>query len=220
MRVVIAGEGRTVFFLARAFLAKGHSVSTVSRAREESVELARRLRVLPVHGDPSDPEVLEQAGTAEAAAVLAAGSRDSDNLVVCQLARGRFGVPRTLAVVNDPENEEVFRKLGVEAMSTSRTLVSLVEQRTELEEILNMFPAAGGRVILTELVLPPESPAAGRPLRSVALPEDSLVVTVIRGGEVAVARGGTVLRAGDRLLVASLPEHLGAAVRALTGERR
>ena len=217
MNILMVGGGKAVYFLCRTFLSKGYRVTIVNRDKEECTLLARRLKSTIVHGDGSDPEVLEDAGANTADALLAVTPNDQDNLVICQLADLRFGVPRTLALVNDPENEEVFRGLGIAAVSTTRIVTGLIEQRTGFDEIINLMPIDEGRVNLTEIILKENSPVIGRALREIELPDDSLVAYILRKGRPVVPRGPTVLQEQDRLIVISVPENYGRVLKVLTG---
>jgi len=219
MRVLIVGGGKSVYFLCRTFLAKGHQVTLVNRDQDECVRLARRLKVTVVRGDGSSPAILEDAGVHGADAVLAVTPNDQDNLAVCQLASIQYGVPRTVAMVNDPDNEDVFKQLGVTAFSTTRTIASMIEQRTALDEITNLIPVGEGKVNITEILLRPASPVVGRTLRDLSLPMDSLIAVVLRGGEAIVPRGDTELRAGDQIVLITLPANHGRVLRAVTGEK-
>lgn len=218
MKVLIVGGGKAVYFLCRTFLAKGHEVTVINRSRDECVEMSRRLKVTVIHGDGSDPSILEEAGARGADVALALTPKDQDNLVVCQLAAREYGVPQTVALVSDPDNEDIFRKLGVGTFSTTRTLASLIEQRTALDEITNLIPAAEGRVNLTEMALRPNWPVVGKALRDLALPADSLIAVVLRGDQVLVPRGDTTLQAHDRIVLVTLPENHGPVLRFITGE--
>jgi trk system potassium uptake protein TrkA len=218
MKVLIVGGGRTMYFLARSFLAKGHTVTVINRDPEECVRLARSLNVTVVEGDGSHPTILEEAGARGADAVLAATPSGEDNLAICQLAELQFGVPRAVALVNDPDNEEVFRKLGVKAFATTRVIASLIEQHTALDEVTNLIPAGQGKVNITEVALAPDAPVIGKTLRELGFPEGSLVAVILRGDEAIVPRGNTEIRTGDRLVLITLPENHATALRIVTGE--
>jgi trk system potassium uptake protein TrkA len=219
MKALIVGGGKITYFLARTFLGKGYNVTVINRDRQECVRLGRRLKATIVCAEGSDPQALSEAGAGTADAVLAVTPNDEDNLAICQLSVLQFSVPRTLALVNDPDNEEVFRKLGISAFSAVRMLSHLIEQQTALEEITNVIPAGGGQVNVTEVILDADSPVVGKPLHSVALPSDSLVACVVRSGRAMVPRGATQLREGDRVMLISLPSNHGEALKALTGHK-
>jgi trk system potassium uptake protein TrkA len=219
MNILIVGGGKVVYFLARTFIAKGHKITIVNRDREEGIHLARQLKATIVYGDGSDPDILEEAGAYSAEAILAVTPNDQDNLVICQLADRRFRISRTLAMVNDPDNEEVFKKLGISvAFSTTRILASLIEQRAEFDDILNLIPVGEGQLNVSEIRLGESSPVAGKSLREIDLPGNSLVASILREGPPIVPRGSTVLQAGDRLIVVTVPETHGPVIRLLTGE--
>jgi len=173
-----------------------------------------------VCGDGSDAGILQEAGAMGADAVLAITPNDQDNLVICQLASLKFGVPRALALINDPDNAEVFDKLGVTAFSTTHIIGSLIEQRASLEQITNMLSIGEGLVNVTEIILDADSPVAGKLLKDIDLPENALVAVVIRDNQPIVPRGANELLAGDRVVLITLPENHGPVLREFTGEQK
>ncbi|HSJ52110.1 MAG TPA: TrkA family potassium uptake protein [Anaerolineae bacterium] len=222
MRILLVGGGvsiEMVYFLARDFSARGDRVTIVNPHPAEAQMLSRRVKATVILGDGSDPRTLEEAGARRADVVISLLPADPDNLATCQIAARLFGVPRTIALVNDPDNEPIFRQLGItEIFSTTRVLGSLIEGKTLYDEITHLFPADEGRRYVTEVVLDRESPGSGKNLIEIDLPRESLVACVIRDGEIIVPSGDRELRAGDRLIVITLPEHHRAALRALAGE--
>jgi len=218
MKVIIVGGGKTLYFLCRSFAAKGYEVVIINRDKAECAALARDLRANVIHGDGSDPRILGEAGAMGADVVLAVTPHDQDNLVICQLARLQHGVPRVLAQANDPENKEVFEKLGVTAFSTTAIIGSLIEQRASLDHVTNLFPVASGRVNVTEVTLEATSPVAGEFLKDVSLPENALVAVVSRQDQTIIPRGGSQLLPGDRIVLITLPENHGRVLKTFTGE--
>ena len=219
MKVLIVGGGKTLYFLSRNFTARGYEVVIINRDQEECIQLARQLTALVVCGDGSDAGILRDAGAMEADAVLAITPNDQDNLVICQLAALKFDVPRTVALANDPDNAEVFEKLGVSGFSTTHIVGSLIEQRASLEQITNLLPVGEGRVNVTEIVLDDESPVVGKLLKDIDLPENALVAVVIRENRPIVPRGANDLLKGDRIVLITLPENHGPVIKTFTGDR-
>jgi trk system potassium uptake protein len=219
MRILIVGGGKLVYFLTRTFTSKGHEVIVINKDRQECSHLARRIKATVVYGDGSDPQILAEAGAAGVDAVLAVTHKDQDNLVICQLASFRFDVPRTLALVNDPDHEEVFKKLKLTSvLSTTRILSSLIEQRTDFDDIINLVPIGEGRVNITEIILKETSPIVGQTLSEIDLPENSLIATIMREEEIIVPRGQTILQTGDRLVLITLPDNYAQVLKRITGE--
>jgi trk system potassium uptake protein TrkA len=221
VQVLIVGGGKLTYFLSRALLAKGYGATLVIRDASEADWLARRLKTVIVHGDGTRPRTLEEAEIGRKDLVLAATASDEDNFVVCLLSERKFGVPLALALVNDPDNERVFRELGVRPIfSPVRLLAELIGQRIASESVVNLYPfGESGLVTLTEIVVAKDSPVASRPLREVPLPEQSLVAGIVRAGEAVIPRGQTLLLPGDRLIVAALPQAYPTVLRILTGDR-
>ncbi|MCB0046115.1 MAG: TrkA family potassium uptake protein [Caldilineaceae bacterium] len=218
MRVILIGGGKTVYFLARQFISKGYNVTLINRSADEAKNLSRQIKAVVVLGDGSDPAVLEEAGARRADVVLALTGRDQDNLVACQLAKQMYSVPRTVALVNDPENEEVFHQLGVTvAFSATRIIATLIEEQTGFEEITNLVPMAEGKIVFTEVAVGEDAPALGKTLQTLDLPEGVLIAGILRRGEVIVPRGTNRVQLDDRLIVLGQPETYGAALRALVG---
>jgi trk system potassium uptake protein TrkA len=218
MKIIIVGGGKPLFFLCRNFTAKGYRVTIINRDKGECVLLSRQLTATVLCGDGSDPEILKEAGTMGADAVLAVTPNDQDNLVICQLAALKFGVPKAIALANDPDNAETFERLGVSAFSTTRIVGSLIEQRASMEQILNLLPVGEGRVNVTEIVLEAGSPVVGKQLKDIDLPQNALIAVVIRDNRPMVPGGENDLLAGDRIVLITLPENHGPALKVLTGE--
>jgi len=219
MKVIVAGSGKIVYYLARQFTKKRYKIMIVTPYPEEASDLSQRIGVPVLVGDATDPQVLEDAGAYQAEAVLALTPYDEDNLAVCQIAGQMYNVPRTIALVNDPENEDIFRKLNVSAaISATRILSILLEEQAGFEEIGKMISVAEGNVSVLEVVLREGAPTAGVLISAIDFPEEALIGGIIRGGTVVIPKGGTKLQGGDRLIVIATQESLDQVMHVLTGE--
>ncbi|MCF7804945.1 MAG: TrkA family potassium uptake protein [Candidatus Marinimicrobia bacterium] len=218
MKIILSGNGSTLYFLTRTFINKGHSVTVINDRKEECDKIAQQMKVLTLHGDFTTPSILEEAGIRQADAVLAVSPYDYENLITCQLAALRFHVPRTLAVVQDPDNEEIFQQLGIDAFAVTKVVTKLIEQRTVLEEMTSIIPVGGGKVNISEVILPATAPAVGKTLHELSLPENVIIGFILREEEQLIPRGQTVLRSGDRLIVIALPDSQSEALKVLTGD--
>ncbi|MEX0658869.1 MAG: TrkA family potassium uptake protein, partial [Egibacteraceae bacterium] len=123
MYVVIAGGGKVGRFIAVELLAEGHTVTIIEKVERRCEQLLRDHDLLVIHGDACDVRYLEQARPERADVFAATTGDDDDNFVACQLALTSFEVPRAIARVNSPRNEEIFARMGIEAVSTT-TLIS------------------------------------------------------------------------------------------------
>lgn len=219
MNVMIIGGGGLVYFLSQSLVEKGHSVEVVNRDADECLELSRRLKATIVKGDATRPRVLEDAGIRRQDAVLAITPHDPDNLLICQSAVRLFQVERTLGLVNDPQNEEIFHLLGVtETISVTAMLSSLIERRSAFDSISKLFGAFNGKVEVVEAVVKADAPSRGVALKELELPRSTLIAAVNRGSEEIIPNGETVLRAGDQVLVVTRADVFATAIGKIAGE--
>ncbi len=206
MRMILIGGNNTVYFLARQFV-ENHHVTIINRDPERSKELAHKTKATVILGDGTDIARLEEAGARRADVLLALAGHDADNLIACQIAKQMYGVPRVMALVNDPQNEDVFRRLGVdEVFSITRVLTKIIEQQTVFEEITELMPLASGKINITDIRLNPGAPAVGQTLSELQLTENSLIAAIIRNDHLVVPRGNTRLEVNDHLVVITDPE--------------
>lgn len=219
MRIIIVGGNKTTYFLAKQFIRRKYHVTIINRDAMRAQELAEQTTATVIHGEGTDVSILEEAGARMADAVLALTAHDQDNLIACQIASQKFGVPRVIAIVNDPDNEQVFRKLGISVVfSTTRIIGALIDQETDFEDITALMPIARGRLTVSDVRIDKSSPAVGKTLSELELSESSLVACIVRNEEVVVARGNTVILPEDHLVLISDPKYQQADLALLCGE--
>ena len=218
MRVILIGEDKLTYFLGRQFTSKGYFLTIITPKQEDAVALSRRLKATIIAGNGSNPSVLQEAGAYEADVILALTSQDPDNLIACQIAQDRFGVPRTVALVNDPDNRDIFEELGVDiAFSATEILGSMIDQQTSSTDLKNLVPVSDSGVTISEVVLNEKSPAVGQAIKDLDL-HGATVACVVRRGHVMVSKRRMYLQEGDRVLIISENDRYGQAQKTLTGE--
>ncbi|MER6750466.1 trk system potassium uptake protein TrkA [Streptomyces sp. PvP037] len=205
MKALIAGAGRLGTQIAQVLAAARNEVTLVDVDEDRVAALAGRLPVRLLAGDACDPAVLEHAGALTAGLLVATTGDDEDNLVVSLLAKRRFAVPRVAARVNDEENIWLFdHRWGVDtAVPAATPLISLIEEATGATDTVALLRLSKAGVDVIETAITPRSRAAGRTLAEIALPEGTVVATVVREGRPTVPAPGMRLRPGDELLVVS-----------------
>lgn len=207
MHIIIVGGDNTAYFLAKRFANRDYTVTIINRDAMRCQELAEQTRATVVRGDGTDVKILEEAGARRADALLAITPEDQDNLVACQIASRSFGVPRVIAIVNDPDNETVFRKLGVSvAFSATRVIGAVLDQETTFDEITALMPLARGKLTINDVRLPADAPSIGKSLSELDLSGETLIACVIRDDDALIPSGTTRLKANDHLVVISHPD--------------
>ncbi len=202
MYIVVVGGGKVGYYLTRSLLEEGQEVLLIEKDPRRWAVLSEELGPVVLAGDGCEVAVLEQAGTNRADAVVAVTGDDEDNLVICQVARHRFHVPRTIARINNPKNEKIFHRLGIDVtVSSTEVILSQIEQVIPTETLVHLLRLRSVGVSFVELEVTASSPALGRPLKVLGIPDDCIFPLVIRGGQEAIIPyGETVLQPGDRVI--------------------
>lgn len=219
MKIILIGGGKLAYFLSKQFASKGYQITIINPDRSAATQLSRSLKATVICAEPTNLKTLEEAGAYQAEVVLSLTEQDEDNLIACQIAKKKFGIPRTIALVNDPDNKKIFEKSGITvAFSATQIISNLIEQQTGSEDIKTLIPVAEGKVNLTEITLQEKAPAVGKTLQELKLPKGTLIACILRKEEVIVPRGETILKAGDRLISIGQPEKYGQMLRSLSGD--
>ena len=208
MYIIVAGGGKVGFYLARELIAQGHEVLLIERSGARCEVIAAELGNVVQRGNADEASVLADAGTNRADVVVAVTGDDEDNLVICQVAKRRFNVPRVIARINNPKNEGIFRLLGIDATVSSTDLIlSVIEQEIPEQALVPLLRLRHADVEVVDITLPKDSSLDGVALRELRLPPESLIAFVIRGGESIFPSGTTTLRSGDEILALTRPSY-------------
>jgi trk system potassium uptake protein TrkA len=171
-----------------------------------------------MRGDGAEASVLEAAGASRADVVIATTGDDEDNLIVCQVAKQRFDVERVIARVNNPKNELLFKKLGIDTtVSQTNVLLHLIEQRIGIDGLTHLMTLQHDAIEIVEVRVGESSPVVGRTLAEVRLPPDCVFSAIARGDRVVVPTGQTRIEAGDEVIAVTRTEREEELRRLLVG---
>jgi trk system potassium uptake protein TrkA len=207
MRVVIAGAGSVGRSIARELLGNGHQVLLVDRD-PAAIRVAGVPDAQWLLADACEIASLAEAGLADCDVVVAASGDDKVNLVVSLLAKTEYGVPRTVARVNNPTNEWMFDEAwGVDvAVSTPRLMTALVEEAVSVGDLVRIFTFQQSHANMVELTLPADAPIAGTRVGDIELPSDTVLVCIIRAERPIAPTRDDTLEAHDELMFITVPE--------------
>jgi trk system potassium uptake protein TrkA len=220
MYVVINGGGKLGSYLARTLFSKGHHVAIIEKRPQVLEKLSEELpdRVLLIEGDGCDIEFQEDAGVGHADVFASVTGHDEDNLVACQLAKIRFKINRAVARINSPKNENIFKALGIEGISSTTIISRLIEEEMTIGDISTLYMLEKSRLVLVKIDLPEDRCAVcGKRISELNLTRDTILVTLIRGDRVVVPKGDTVMDTGDRVIALTSLEHKEELRRILQG---
>ena len=208
MYIVIVGAGGIGFSLADKLVRDKHTVTIIEKDRQRCEYISQNLDALVLNGDGCEPRFMEDAEVGRADVVAAVTSDDEDNLVVCQLAKEVFGVRRTVARVNNPHNERIFTDLGVDVpVNATKIIAKIIEEEASFEDFINLMTFKRGKLALVRVDLTAETPVIEKQVKDIVLPENSVLVSILRGENVIVPKGDTVLRKGDDVIALTTIEN-------------
>lgn len=211
MIVLIAGGGRTATQLATLLLAQNHEIHLVENRKDILTRLHRELPTEAIYeGNPTIPEVLQQAGIEKANVVAACTTSDTDNLVICYLSREKFNINRTIARINDPRNTWLFdEKFHVDVpLNQVDIMASLIEEEMSLGDMMTLLKLRRGQFSLIEEKIQSGAKAIGVAIKDLGLPEQCVIAAIIRDGKVVVPRGVSTLEVDDEIL--AVTDNIGA----------
>lgn len=223
MYIVIVGGGKVGFYLAKGLIDEGHEVLIIERDLKDahrSDHIGEELgNDVVLQGDGCEAATQEEAGVARADILAAVTGEDEDNLVACQVAKNRFKVPRTIARINNPKNEAIFKLLGIDTtVSATAVILANIEQELPTHHLVPLMRLRGGGLEMVEVKIPDRSPAVGKTVRELLLPQSTMVSLVVdSSGSAKVPTADTVIHAEDELLAVTSPEMEEALRLALTG---
>ena len=201
MFVLVVGGGKVGYYLARELIESSHEVVLMEKDQGRADQIADEIGSIVVAHDGCEGKYLGEAGCARADIVAAVTGDDEDNLVICQMAKHHFDVPRTIARVNNPKNEALFRHLGVdEIISPTRMILGAIEQDIPVHELLHLAALGEGELEIIEAHLQDGSPAIGRSPGELTMPEGCSLFAVVRDGVASALVPDMKLRVGDKVI--------------------
>jgi trk system potassium uptake protein TrkA len=207
MYTIVAGGGKVGSNVARSMLSMGHEVTLIEQRPYRYDQLQEEFEHQVLLGDATELHVLERAGIARPPElVLAVTGDDEDNLVICQIASEGYRVPKVIARVNDPRNQEHFDLLGIrQTVCATANVLGLVEHEVPEHGIVHLLELRKENLEIVELQIDKDSPVAGKRIGGLRLPDGSRLISVMRNGHSELAEDSTVIRPGDQVLAVLEP---------------
>ena len=207
MYALIAGGGKAGANVTRSLLRMGHEVTLIEQRQGRFAQLEEEFEHRAQLGDATELFVLERAGIRRPPdIVLALTGDDEDNLIICQIAKERYGVPKVIARVNDPRNQVHFDLLGISpTVCATSTVLALVEHEVPEHELVHLLELRKENLEIVEVQIDKNSPCAGKKVDRLTLPDGARLISVMRNGRAEIADGTTELQPGDQVLAILQP---------------
>src|SRR6266849_5680553 len=201
MYVLIAGGGKAGANVMRTLLRNGHEATIIEQDRSRFERLEAEFEHQAMQGDATELFVLEKAGVKRPPdLVLALTGDDEDNMVIAQISKEKYGVPKVIARVNDPRNQAHFDLLGISpTVCATSNIMALIEHEVPEHDLIHLLELRKENLEIVEVQIDEGAPAAGKRIDGLALPDGSQLISVMRNGRAQIANGQTELQAGDQV---------------------
>jgi trk system potassium uptake protein TrkA len=199
--IIIVGGGKVGYYLTKTLLSEGHEVLLIEREPDKTELFVEQFGAVVLTGDGAEAATLATAGAARADVVIAVTGEDEDNLVICQVAKAKFHVGRTIARVNNPKNEHLFRMLGVDiTVSQTDYILTLIEQAIPDQPFIHLVNLIHEDMAIVDAKVVTGSPIAGRAISELPVPANCIIAAIIRAGELIIPSPSTTVNEGDDLI--------------------
>ena len=208
MYIIVVGGGKVGYHLTKALLADGHEILVIERDKRKCDLITDELGGVVMHGDGCEASNLAEAGTARADMIIAVTGDDEDNMVVCQVAKVKFQVPRAIARINNPKNEGIFKRLGIdETVSSTQVIMERIQMEMPNHPMLHLLDVRAHGLEVVELKIPAGARSVGRRLREIVLPAQSVIPLIISPTKgPVVPTGDTIIEADAEVMAVTKTE--------------
>lgn len=207
MYVIVTGAGKVGVNLTRELIGQNHEVTLIENRRQRYLGVEQLLEHNVLYGDASELWVLERAGIERADMVIAVTGDDEDNILICQVAKEKYGIDRIIARVNNPSNRAHFDLLGIKpVVSATELILRLLEHEVPHHNLVHLLDLEEEEIEIIEIRLTESSPVVGRTVGEMNTPDNTLVIAIIRDGRGMVPNANTVFQEGDDILAVLDPD--------------
>lgn len=205
MNIVVVGGRNKADFLIGSLLEKNHHVIVINDEEQYCSYLSEKYDIPVITGNPCKKYILEEANIEDADILIALRPSDADNLTICQYAHKLFHVKKVVATVSNPKNVSVFKRLGVHtAISATYTIAKIIEQASTLENLIQSLSIEDEKIVLNEILITKNNRVINRKICDLEnLPKQAIICCILRGINMIVPKGDTILKENDKLLVLS-----------------
>ena len=208
MYVIVVGGGKVGYYLTKTLLSEGYEVLLIEKNAEKVEVFQERFGAVVHCGDGAEASVLAAAGAARADVVIAVTGEDEDNLVVCQMAKAKFHVGRTIARVNNPKNEHLFKQLGIDVtVSQTNHILHLIEQSIPNRSFVHLLSLRHADMAIVDAKLGESSRVIHHAISDIVFPPNCIIAAISRGAELFVPTSETILRPGDDVIAIAHRAH-------------
>ena len=220
MKIVIAGGDSKAEYIIKSFKDKKNELVVIN----PSVTVAERLKkacfVKVYHGEPWSRITLEQADAFDADVFISLCERDTDNYATSLMAKRMFNAKKTICVVDNPNNVEVFKKLGLDAVISSTYLLSQsIMSESSVESLTKTLSLDDNRVTVIEKVVLTKYAICYKPIKDIRFPKYASIAAIYRNYQIIIPNGSIIIEPKDTLVMVTAPNNAKSLLKYVETER-
>lgn len=198
MKVIVVGLGRMGTGLALNLVKKGHQVTVIDSDPEAFKSLGKNFDGTKVVGVGFDRDVLNKAKIDQVDAVVSCTASDEANVVIARIAKNVYRVPRVIARLYDASKADIYRRIGIQTISTTRWGINRATELLTFHQLDSMYEM--GNVDLVRMEVP--APLVGHTVRELTALGEIQVVSISRNNKTFIPTTGTNFETDDILYIA------------------
>lgn len=219
MKIVIAGGDSKADFIIKLLRDDRHKVVVINEEKTYCEYLATVHNIPIIFGDPCKKHILDNADIKDFDVMISLKNSDADNLEICQMADKLYNIKKTVCVVSNPHNVEIFKKLGINSpISATYAVANLIEQASTLDSFMKSLELEEEKIVITEIVIEPHFLSINKKIMELELPKNLIIGSIIRDGKLIIPNGSTELLVEDKLIIISSKEDQIKAVDVIGGK--
>lgn len=217
MKIAIAGGTTAAEYIIKTFKNSKNELTIINNDRTNAEQIARDNKVPVFLGDPSKRRTLENAHIEGYDIFISVSDKDPVNFVSCLLAKKVFGVKKCICIVQNPNNVEVFKNLGIDSViSSTQLLIASITSETSLETLIKTMSFEDDKIVLTEVQIKSTYKICNKHIFEIDFPKEGSIACIYRSPRVVIPNGQTIILPKDKLLFVSAPANQQAIVDFIT----
>jgi len=207
MKIVIANGSKQAAFIIEMFKSRENQLVVVNSSRPVANDLARKEHISVLVGSPWRNYVLEEAGVHDADVFISLSDKDTDNYASCILAKKIFNVKKCICVVNNPENVDIYKKLGIDSViSSTYLLAQTIKSESSMESLIKTLSLENDKIVVLETPVFSKYRIANKKLMDINFPKYASIAAIYRNYTMLIPNGQVEIKPKDNLLIVCAPE--------------
>ncbi len=205
--VMILGGSKIGYKTARDLCRSRFNVKLIENNKEKAFEIADDIPdCLVINGDGRNVELLQEESIQDMDAFISVTGNSETNIMSCLVAKSK-GVKKTIALVENMDYFQLSQSIGIDTLINKKLLAANnIFRHVRKGEIVAMTMLNNMNAELLEFVVSSSSEVCDSFIRDIDFPRSAIIGGVIRDGEGMIALGDFEIKAGDRIVVCSLPQ--------------